>query len=160
VSAPIQRRNQGPARYVEAWSWGSVSDDFVRFHVIEKPLLNVCSGAGSFGDTTVDLYEPADVKASWTDLPFMDDSYGAVFADPPWNSGYKSDVSAFMREALRIAPVAYMLSPWIYGAGWARVSAVWVRIAAGVNQPILLARYERAATQLDLLADSNGCKSP
>jgi hypothetical protein len=147
VSAPVQRRNQGAARYVEAWSWGSVTDDFVRYHVRERPLLNVCSGAGAFGDTTVDLYEPADVRASWTALPFADDSYGAVFADPPWSASHKPDVSAFMHEALRIAPVAYMLSPWVYGAGWARLTAVWVRVAGGVNAPILLARYERAPTQ-------------
>jgi hypothetical protein len=128
-----------------------VSDDFIRWNVREKPLLNVCSGAGDFGDTTVDLYAPADVCADWTDLPFPADSYGAVFADPPWNSGYKSDVAAFMREALRIAPVAYLLAPWVYGAGWARVTDVWVRVAGGVNAPILLSRYERPPTQGQLL---------
>lgn len=130
-----------------------MTDDFVRFHVRERPLLNVCSGAGAFGDTTVDLYAPADVRAPWTDLPFEDDSYGAVFADPPWNSGYKSDVAEFMHEALRIAPVAYMLSPWVYGAGWARLTAVWVRVQGGVNAPILLARYERAPTQSSISFD-------
>jgi hypothetical protein len=150
--ATAHRRNSGPSRYVEAWSWGSVTDDFVGWHVTERPLLNVCAGAGGFGDTTVDLYEPADVQASWISLPFEDDSYGAVFADPPWNSGYKADVAAFMREALRIAPVAYLLAPWIYGAGWARMTRCWVRVAAGVNAPIILSRYERAATNLSLFA--------
>ena len=128
----------------------------MRYHVTERPLLNVCSGASAFGDTTVDLYEPADVRASWTDLPFADDSYGAVFADPPWNSGYKSDVAAFMREALRIAPIAYTLSPWVYGAGWARLTRVWVRVTGGVNAPILLARYERPGVQLALAAGPKG----
>lgn len=148
MSIAAHGRNQGPVRYVEAWSWGSITDAFIRWHVRERPLLNVCSGAGGFGDMTVDLYEPADVKASWTALPFGDDSYGAVFADPPWNSGLKSDVAAFMREALRIAPVAYLLAPWIYGAGWARLTRVAVRVQPGVNAPILLSRYERAPTQL------------
>lgn len=130
-------------RYVEAFSWPRSVDDFLAINVTERPLLHVCSGRSDFGDTTCDLYEPADVQASWIDLPFGDDAYGAVFADPPWNSGYKSDVAAFMREALRVAPVAYLMAPWVYGAARARLSRVWVRQMPGVHAPVLLTRYER-----------------
>jgi hypothetical protein len=99
--------------------------------------------------------EPADVKASWTELPFADDSYGAVFADPPWDSGHKMEVASFMREAMRIAPVAYLMSPWVYCAWWTRITKLWWREFPGVNTPILLARYERPAqlTLLDSLSE-------
>jgi hypothetical protein len=138
-------------RYVEAFSWpGSVSA-FLSLYVSERPLLHVCSGRSDFGDTTCDLYEPADVKANWTALPFPDDSYAAVFADPPWNSGYKGDVAAFMREAMRVAPVAYLMAPWLYGGALAPLSRVWVRQMPGVHSPVLLTRYERPGTQLGLV---------
>lgn len=130
-------------RYVEAFSWTGPIADFLVEHVSERPLLNVCSGRESFGDVTVDLYEPANVRASWTSLPFQDDSFEAVFADPPWNAGYKQDVRDFMREALRIAPVAYLMAPWTYGASWAQLTRVWVRQMPGVNNTVSLTRYER-----------------
>jgi hypothetical protein len=134
-------------RYVEAFSWGGSVDLFLAVYVTERPVLHVCSGRSAWGDTTVDLYEPADVRATWTDLPFPDDSYRAVFADPPWNSGYKGDVAAFMREAMRIAPVAYLMAPWLYGGALAPLSRVWVRQMPGVHAPVLLTRYERPASQ-------------
>jgi hypothetical protein len=138
-------------RYREAFAWTGSVDAFVRWTVTETPLLNVCSGRGTFGDVTLDLHEPADVVGSWTELPFERDSFGAVFADPPWDSGHKSEVAAFMREALRVAPVAYLMAPWLYGAAWADLTAVWYRQFPGIHQPILLSRYERSR-QLSLLA--------
>jgi len=137
-------------RYVEAFSWDGRIDRFLAAYVTEAPLLHVCSGHSSFGTTTVDLYEPADVRADWTALPFPDDSYAAVFADPPWNSGYKGDVAAFMREAMRIAPVAYLMAPWLYGGALAPLTRVWVRQMPGVHTPVLLSRYERGGTPLRL----------
>lgn len=137
-------------RYVEAFSWTDSIDRFVRWHVTERPLLHVCSGRSSFGDVTCDLYEPADVNADWRELPFEDDSFGAVFADPPWNSGYKEHVRDFIREAMRVAPVAYLMAPWLYGGQRAPLSRVWVRQLPGVHTPILLSRYERNGVQLAL----------
>lgn len=137
-------------RYVEAFSWNGNVETFLRWHVRETPLLHVCSGRSTWGDTTADLYEPADVRAAWTALPFADDSYAAVFADPPWNSGYKSEVAAFVREAMRVAPVAYLMAPWLYGGAAAPLSRVWVRQFPGVHAPVLLTRYERPGRQLHL----------
>jgi hypothetical protein len=135
-------------RYVEAFSWDGRVDRFLAAYATETPMLHVCSGRSSFGNTTVDLYEPADVRADWTALPFPDDSYAAVFADPPWNSGYKGDVAAFMREAMRVAPIAYLMAPWLYGGARAPLTRCWVRQMPGVHTPILLSRYERGGTQL------------
>jgi hypothetical protein len=131
-------------RYREAFTWTRSIDEFVQWTVSETPLLHVCAGRSTWGETTLDRYEPADVSGDWKALPFPDDSYGAVFADPPWNSGLKVDVADFMREALRVAPVAYLMAPWLYCASWAQITRVWWREFPGVHAPILLSRYERS----------------
>ena len=130
-------------RYVEAFSWTGTIQEFLDSAVTERPLLNVCAGRTRWGDVTMDRYEPSMVLGDWAMLPFAADSFAAVFADPPWNAAYKAPVAAFVREALRIAPVAYLMAPWIYGAEWLSVTATWVRQLPGVNTAILLTRYER-----------------
>lgn len=130
-------------RYVEAFSWTGTIQRFLDEVVTERPLLNVCSGKTPWGDVTADFYEPADTRANWTELPFATDSFEAVFADPPWNGGYKAEVAAFVKEALRIAPVAYLMAPWIYGGRVAPLTRCWVRQLPGVNNAIVLTRYER-----------------
>ena len=130
-------------RYVESFSWTGTIEKFLAVNVPEKPLLNVCSGKEKFGDVTCDLYEPSDIKADWKKIPVADNSFAAVFADPPWNAGYKKDVAEFVMEALRIAPVAYLMAPWMYGSAKANLSRVWVRQFPGVNVPILITRYTR-----------------
>ncbi len=148
-------------RYVEAFSWTDSIERFIAWNVSETPLLHVCSGRSDFGDTTCDQYEPADVQGDWTSLPFDDDSYAAVFADPPWNSGYKAHVAAFVREAMRVAPVAYLMAPWLYGGSAAPLSRVWVRQFPGVHAPVLLTRYERPGTQLAVeTLHIDGCVLP
>ena len=67
-----------------------------------------------------------------------------MFADPPWNAGYKAACATFVKEALRVAPVAYVMSPWIYGSSRAKLASCWVRQMPGVNNAIVIARYERA----------------
>jgi len=130
-------------RYIEAFTWTTTIDRFVREIITERPLLNVCSGRELFGDINVDLYEPSDVKADWLKLPFKADTFAAVFADPPWNGGYKKASADFVKEALRIAPIVYVMSPWIYGSKSASLTRVWVRQLPGVNNAIVIARYER-----------------
>jgi hypothetical protein len=130
-------------RYIEAFSWTDTIQRFLNDVIVEKPLLNVCSGKTKWGDITMDLYEPANVKGSWLLLPFADNSFGAVFCDPPWNGAYKKDVAMFMREAMRIAPVAYLMAPWIYGGKTFPLTKCWVRQLPGVNNAIVLGRYER-----------------
>ena len=130
-------------RYIKAFSWTKTIQHFLDSTVTERPLLNVCAGTTPWGDVTADLYEPANTRAAWTQLPFASNSFGAVFADPPWNGAYKAQVAGFMREALRVAPVAYIMAPWIYGSKTARLTRTWVRQFPGVNNAILLTRYER-----------------
>jgi hypothetical protein len=138
-------------RYIEAFSWDGAIDLWLRAYVRESPVLHVCSGRSSFGDTTVDLYEPADIRADWCAIPVEADSFAAVFADPPWNASYKSDAALFVREALRIAPVAYLMSPWVYGGAAAPLTRIWVRQMPGIHRPITICRYERPTVQLELI---------
>ena len=65
--------------------------------------MNVCAGDSTWGDVTLDRYMPADVAGDWRVLPFEDDSFGAVFADPPWDSGHKSEVAQYMPRGARLA---------------------------------------------------------
>jgi hypothetical protein len=130
-------------RYVEAFSWTGTIQRFLDEVVDESPLLNVCAGRTKWGDVGLDRYEPSDVRGGWKELPFARDSFAAVFADPPWNGGYKADVAAFVKEALRVAPVAYLMAPWVYGGKSAKMTRCWVRQFPGVNQAIVLTRYER-----------------
>jgi hypothetical protein len=80
-------------RYREAFTWTRTIDDFIRWEIRETPILNACAGRSAWGDVTLDLHEPADVQGCWTSLPFDHDSFGAVFADPPWDSGHKTEVA-------------------------------------------------------------------
>lgn len=136
-------------QYIEAFTWTGTIQHFLDQVVPERPLLNVCAGHTRWGDVTMDHYEPADIKGSWTSLPFATDSFGAVFADPPWNGGYKADVATFMREALRVAPVAYLMAPWIYGGSQFPLTKCWIRQMPGVNNAIVLGRYERMNLEIN-----------
>ena len=131
-------------RYVEAFSWTGTIQRFLEDVVTERPLLNVCAGKTRWGDVTMDLYEPANVRGTWTSLPFGENSFGAVFADPPWNAGYKADCARFVNEALRVAPVVYLMAPWIYGSKTAYLTKTWVRQLPGVNSAVTLTRYVRS----------------
>lgn len=131
-------------RYIEAFSWPSNIQTFLETIIKEKPLLNVCSGATSWGDRTVDLFEKADLHQDWTALDFPADTFGAVFADPPWDAAYKRQCSLFMHRALRIAPVVYLMSPWVYGSADAELTNAWIRHHPGVNQIIAITRYQRS----------------
>jgi hypothetical protein len=141
--------------YIEAFSWQEDTRQFLDKVITERPLLNVCSGPNDdFGDCRVDAYvRPVGrgVMADWIALPFKSDSFAAVFADPPWNKLYMKPMSFFCKEALRVAPIAYVMSPWLWVGHHARRSAIWVREFPGVNIPILIVKYERSNKKQCLL---------
>lgn len=136
-------------KYVDAFSWTESIGRFLAEQVRERPLLHVCSGRAEWRDITLerpiscDRYELSDVRSDWLELPFGSDSFSAVFADPPWNAAYKEASAVFVVEALRVAPVVYLMCPWLYGSARARLTRAYVRYMPGVNSVILLARYCR-----------------
>lgn len=145
-------KRHSAGRYVEAFSWSNEQEDFLRSVIIEAPLLHVCSGPVSdFGDVRVDRYvTPAGggVIADWKFLPFCSGSFAAVFADPPWNIGQMQECSQFCDEATRIAPVVYVMAPWLWVKVGVKRGRIWVREFPGVNIPVLLVRYERDQMRL------------
>ncbi len=134
-------------KYVRAFSWHKHIGNFVREIIKESPLLHVCSGPESdFGDIRVDRFvcpRSPGVIADWTNLPFRDESFAAVFADPPWNIGQMKSCANFCKEALRIAPIAYVMAPWLWIERTARRKEIWVREFPGINIPVLIVKYER-----------------
>jgi hypothetical protein len=141
-------------RYIAPFHWHGSVEKFLRHEINETPLLHVCSGPVSqFGNVRVDRYVTPHspcVRADWLALPFKNDSFAAVFADPPWGLAYMKDCANFCKEALRVANVAYVMSPWLWCSIEAKRSKIWIREFPGVNHPILIVRYERYGRQISL----------
>jgi hypothetical protein len=83
------------------------------------------------------------VIADWRALPFRDDSFGCIFADPPWAMDNMKACGDFCKHALYISPVLYLMAPWYWVSDRAERTAVWIRELPGINVPVLLVRYER-----------------
>jgi len=130
-------------KYIEAFSWTNTIENFLISIIDEKPLLHVCSGKSEIGDVTVDKYVKADYNYDMIKLPFDNDSFAAVFCDPPWNNGMKKDVADAMKEFIRVAPVVYLMSPLIWGSSKATLVNAWVRWFPGVNQAVVISKYIR-----------------
>lgn len=142
-----QPKRKMAGQYVEAFSWADSIADFLNEIITERPLLHVCAGPVSeFGDVRVDRYvHPVSpgVIADWAALPFAPNSFSAVFADPPWNVGYMAACAKFCKEAMRIAPFVYVMSPWLWVNSGSLRERIWVREFPGINVPILIVKYSR-----------------
>jgi len=159
------RQPRMAGRYVDAFSWHDDIERFLGTIITETPLLHVCSGPVSdFGDVRVDCHVhpiTPGVIADWTALPFGNNSFAAVFADPPWNLAYMKPCADFCKEALRVAPVAYVMSPWLWVKKGILRSSIWVREFPGINNPILIVRYQRDhAGTIDMFDEPTGCQMP
>jgi hypothetical protein len=136
-------------KYVKAFSWHTRIEKFVSSIIAETPLLHVCSGPISqFGNVRLDRFvkpQAPGVMADWCNLPFKDNSFEAVFADPPWNLGQMKTCADFCKEGLRVAPVVYLMAPWLWVTKGVKRTNIWVREFPGVNVPILIVRYQRSA---------------
>jgi hypothetical protein len=140
-------------RYIRAFSWPKSVEAFLEEIIKERPVLNACSGASYFGEVQLELYHfPPDwygingskVRGNAEALPFKDNAFGAVFSDPPWDAGWKASCSKLCHESMRVAPVLYLMAPWIWGTSKAKLTDAWVRQMPGVNNAIVISRYERA----------------
>lgn len=118
-----------------------------------RPLIHLCCNNDHFGDFNVDADEAvnpdlvADVLAE--DFP---EQYRAVatwtrfasaFADTPWVESWRWNIKPLVRNMLKIADAAYVISPWLYG--WKGVRPVFVHVSwrPGINHPILFVKYVR-----------------
>jgi len=58
--------------------------------MVENAVLHMFSGSCDFGvSTDIRVETGADVVADYTDLPFNNDSFDAVLADPPYADHYQ-----------------------------------------------------------------------
>ena len=116
--------------------------------ISERPLLHIGCNKDHFGTLNIDAdpqHKPDLVCDFLTDhkLFFRDDEFAACFWDFPWVGNWKQNSSFAIKAMLRVAPVAYVMSPWLYGASWCKPTDIKVSWRPGVNKPILFVRYER-----------------
>ena len=116
-------------------------------HLIkEKPLLHCCCADDQFGDVRLDIRGEVnpDFCADVTKpLPFKDDEFSAAFADFPWVGSWKWDAAKAIKQMLRVAPIVYTISPWLYGARTCYPESINVSWRPGINHPILFVKYVR-----------------
>lgn len=123
----------------------SVKGGKIEHTIPERPLLHACCNEDHFGTINLDI-DPAvnpDVCGDIRAMPFIDDEFAACFADFPWVKDWMKNSAQALREMLRVAPIAYTISPWLYGASWCYPETVHVSWRPGVNHPILFVKYVR-----------------
>ena len=117
----------------------------IEHSITERPLLHACCNKDHFGDVNLDSdpsVEP-DVVGDVCDMPFDDDSFAAAFADFPWVQSWRFQSARAIKEMLRVAPVVYTISPWLYGARICYPEVIHVSWRPGINHPILFVKYVR-----------------
>ena len=114
-------------KFRKAWSWPKGVEDFVN-HFLESPSLHVFCGESLLGDVRVDLYsDAADIKADAFNLPFPDESFQSVLADPPWHLAYHLRPK-LIRELARVLRTGGKLiwnAPWWPNSRKLEVREVW-----------------------------------
>jgi hypothetical protein len=124
----------------------SVAGGKIEHTIPERPLLHVCCNTDHFGTVNVDVrpeVSPDIVANVLEGLPFADNSFAAAFADFPWIESWRWNAALAIKEMLRVAPVVYVISPWLYGAKTCYPDEVNVSWRPGINHPILFVRYVR-----------------
>lgn len=132
----------------------SVLGGKIEYSILERPLLHVCCAEDRWnnnpqgGITRLDIrpeMKPdivADITKKVGEL--KDNSFAACFGDFPWVESWRFNAARAINEMLRIAPIAYTISPWLLGSSKAEITRLEVSQRPGINHPILFVRYERA----------------
>ncbi len=119
-------------------------------HLIsERPLLHACCNKDHFGDVNIDIrpeVKPDYVCDVTKELPFKDNEFAAAFADLPWIEKFRWDAARAIKQMLRVAPIVYIISPWLYGARTCYPETIEVSWRPGINHPILFVKYIRRKT--------------
>jgi hypothetical protein len=118
----------------------------IEHSIPEHPLLHACCAQDHFGDVNIDIrpeVNPDKVCDITRRIPYPDNSFAAAFADFPWINRWRWRAAKAIKELLRVAPIVYTISPWIYGARTCYPESIIVSWRPGINHPILFVRYVR-----------------
>ena len=118
----------------------------IEHNITERPLLHVCCNLDHFADVNLDIdekYNPDIVADVLEGIPFDDNEFAAAFADFPWVESWRWNHKEAIREMLRVAPIAYVISPFLYGWKGAKIEQIYVSHRPGINHPILFTKYVR-----------------
>ena len=118
----------------------------IEYSIPERPLLHACCAEDHFGDQNIDIrpeVHPDKVCDITENIPYPENSFAAAFADFPWVNSWKWKSGKAINEMLRVAPIAYTMSPWTYGSRNVTLDSVAVSWRPGINHPILFCRYIR-----------------
>jgi len=116
----------------------------IEHQIPEKPLLHACCNEDHFGDVNVDIrpeVKPDFVCDVRKELPFKENEFAAAFADLPWVQKFQWDAAKVIKQLLRVAPIVYIISPWLYGARTCYPETINVSWRPGINHPILFVKY-------------------
>jgi len=124
----------------------NVLDGKREYQIQERPLLHACCNQDHFGDVNLDFRPEVnpDVVADITQrLPFNDNEFASVFMDVPWVNAWKWNFGKAIKESLRVAPIVYTISPWMYGWRGCKPEYNEVLWRPGINNPIMFTKYVR-----------------
>lgn len=116
------------------------------YSICERPLLHACCNEDHFGDVNIDFRAEVkpDIVCDITKvLPFKDNEFASVFMDVPWINAWKWNLGKAIKESLRVAPIVYVISPWLYGWRGCYPESIEVSWRPGINNPILFVKYVR-----------------
>jgi len=116
------------------------------YQIQERPLLHACCNEDHFGDVNIDIrpeVKPDYVCDVTKELPFKNDEFSAAFMDCSWKENWRWDCARAIKQLLRVAPIVYVISPWLYGARTCYPETIEVSWRPGINHPILFVKYIR-----------------
>ncbi len=124
----------------------NVKDGKIEYTIPERPLLHCFCNTDHFGDVNMDIrieVKPDVVCNVLEGIPYPDNYFASAFADFPWTEKFRFDSARAIKEMLRVAPIVYTISPWLYGAKTCYPESIKVSWRPGINHPILFVRYIR-----------------
>jgi len=113
-------------KFKKAWSWPESVEKFISLFLV-SPSLHIFCGESDLGDIRVDLHTDADVKADAFHLPFRNESFQTIVADPPWHLAYHLRPK-LIREIARVLRTSGKLiwnAPWWPNSRHLKVEEVW-----------------------------------
>lgn len=95
--------------------WPEAVEEFIN-GLLPKPTLHLCHGKSSIGDVRLDLYEEStDVRGDAARLPFKDNEFACILADPPYNGNFQWNHDV-LSEMARVAKERFILQHWFIPA--------------------------------------------